>query len=178
MAHARRLTTFPTTSLLRAFLKPEGQQLAPARARAAQALRDLAIPERDGGYLDLERVDAAAARRGANLWIADFVELYEDDVRLTARPQSPRLAFRLPSDQSFASYEQALAHILRGRSSRTTATSYWPQTMLDVWLQYPIGSERSSFSIRPWPGAARPRVVTGLRFLPPGGDGSRLRTHG
>jgi hypothetical protein len=41
--------------------------------------------------------------------------------------------------------------------------------MLDVWLQYPIASERSSFSIRPEWGRLGHNVVTTLRFLPAGG---------
>jgi hypothetical protein len=41
--------------------------------------------------------------------------------------------------------------------------------MLDVWFEYAIQSPASAFSIRPGLGRLGQRVVTSLRFLPPGG---------
>jgi hypothetical protein len=45
----------------------------------------------------------------------------------------------------------------------------WNQVWLDVLLEYPIRSEASEFSIRPRLEHLANRVVTVLRFLPPGG---------
>jgi hypothetical protein len=45
----------------------------------------------------------------------------------------------------------------------------WDQTMLDVLFDYPIHSDRADFSIHPAWARLGLRVVTGLRFLPPGG---------
>ena len=42
--------------------------------------------------------------------------------------------------------------------------------MLDVWLEYAISSDRSRFSIHPGFGRLGLRVLTVLRFLPPGGS--------
>src|SRR5436853_201768 len=43
------------------------------------------------------------------------------------------------------------------------------QAMFDVLLEYPIHSDRSAFAIRPGFERLAARVVTDLRFLPPGG---------
>jgi hypothetical protein len=45
----------------------------------------------------------------------------------------------------------------------------WNQALLDVLLTYPIQSEQSRFSLQPEFARLGLRVVTGLRFLPPGG---------
>src|SRR5206468_3215103 len=45
----------------------------------------------------------------------------------------------------------------------------WNQTMLDVLFDYPIPSDRAAFSIQRRLGRLGLRVVTSLRFLPPGG---------
>src|SRR5207249_7169249 len=44
----------------------------------------------------------------------------------------------------------------------------WQQAMLDVLLEYPIASERSSFAIDPAFARLGLRTATVLRFLPPG----------
>ena len=41
--------------------------------------------------------------------------------------------------------------------------------MFDVWFEYPIRSERSRFAIHSRLNRLAARVVTVLRFLPPGG---------
>jgi hypothetical protein len=74
----------------------------------------------------------------------------------------------LESDKSFASYETALAHISGPRLPDSTQVA-WDQTMLDAWLEYPIQSDRSQFSIRPGVERLGVRTLTVLRFLPPDG---------
>ena len=76
----------------------------------------------------------------------------------------------LPSDRSFASYEQARAHVARSRRSRDDLDLYWNQQLLDVLLEYPIRSDQ--LRVRD-PTSRVDRlgrnVSTALRFLPPGG---------
>ena len=95
------------------------------------------------------------------------VELHENDARL---PEPRLLAVRasLESDKSFATYETALANIMGPRLPESTQVP-WDQAMLDAWLEVPIHSDRSQFSIRPGVERLGLRVVTALRFLPPGG---------
>jgi hypothetical protein len=156
----------PADVTVQAFLKPEGQRLHLLVRAPMGALRDVGFPTRGPVYLDLTRVDASL-REAAKLWIADEIELYEDDVRLPA-PQIIAARVSLPSDGSFGSYEDALAHVT-GPPLPDDTELYWSQGMLDVLFEYPIHSEASRFSIRPGFARLGLRVVTALRFLPPGG---------
>jgi len=157
----------PSDVTLQAFLKPEGRRLNLLVRTPLPAIRDVTFPERGPGYLDLERTEPLLAD-AALQWIGDFVQLYENDAPLTRRPRVAGVRISLGSDRSFASYEQAAAHIT-GPKLAAGVDVPWAQTMLDVWLEYPIQSERSTFSIEPEWGRLGQRVVTALRFLPAGG---------
>jgi hypothetical protein len=74
----------------------------------------------------------------------------------------------LPSDRSFVSYDDALNHV-SGPDLPADTDIQWDQAMMDVLLEYPIASDLSKFSIRPTFARLGLRVVTVLRFLPPGG---------
>jgi hypothetical protein len=156
----------PADVTVQAFLKPEGARLHLLVRAPLAALRDIDYPTRGPGYLDLPRVDASL-RQAANLWIADQVELYEDDVRLPP-PRIVAARVSLPSDRSFGSYEEAVAHLTAAPLPSETEL-YWSQGMLDVWFEYPIRSERSRLSIHPDLARLGLHVTTVLRFLPPGG---------
>ena len=54
----------------------------------------------------------------------------------------------LPSDRSFESYDQALAH-LTGPPLPDETEFVIAQGLLDVFFEYPIQSDRSDFSVRP-----------------------------
>ncbi len=147
------------------FLKPEGQRLHLLLRVPLVALRDVDYPTRGPGYLDLARAEpllADAARR----WIGDSLELFEDDTPLRA-PQIVALRVSLPSDRSFGAYEDAAAH-LRNAPLPADEEIPWPQGILDVWFEYAIGSPASRFSIHPALARLGLRVITVLRFLPPG----------
>src|SRR5207245_3447174 len=117
-----------------------------ARSRAAESHARGGLPRRGAGFLDLARADASL-RNAATLWIADNVDLYEGDVHL-ALPRVAQARVSLESDKSFASYEQALAHVTGPRLPNNMEL-YWEQGLLDVLFDYPIDSDRSDFSIRP-----------------------------
>jgi hypothetical protein len=74
----------------------------------------------------------------------------------------------LESDRSFASFESGLDHV-SGPKLSSDSHVVWNQVMLDVLLEYPIQSDRSRFSIRPGLERLAARVVTVVRFIPPGG---------
>jgi hypothetical protein len=138
-------------------------------------MREVDYPRRGAGLLDLARAEAAL-RNAATLWIADNVELYENDTRL----RSPRVAdarVSLESDKSFASYEEALAHVTGPRLPNNMEL-YWEQGLLDVLFEYPIGSNRSDFSIRPRLERLGLRTTVVLRFLPAGGVVRAFDLHG
>ena len=64
------------------------------------------------------------------------------------RRASSEARVSLESDKSFASYDQALAHV-SGDRLPDSLDVVWNQAMLDVLFEYPIQSDRSEFSIHP-----------------------------
>jgi hypothetical protein len=156
----------PNDVTVQAFVKPDGQRLHLLVRVPLRAMRDISFPERGRGYRDLTRVNEVLPD-AATLWISDFIELYEGDARLP-KPQVVAARVSLPSDRSFTSYEEALAHVT-GPGLPDDTNVVWDQTMLDVLFDYPIQSEQSHFSIHPALARLGLRVVTVLRFLPPGG---------
>ena len=157
----------PNDVAVQAFVKPAGERLQLLVRVPLKALRDIQFPERDQGYLDLDRVHASLPD-AATLWISDFIDLYEGDVRLP-KPHVAATRISLPSDRSFVSYEQALAHVMGPKLAPETNV-VWNQVLLDVLFEYPIRSDRSEFSMRPRLARLGLRVVTGLRFITPAGD--------
>jgi HupE / UreJ protein len=156
----------PNDVTVQAFVKPAGEQLHLLLRVPLQAMRDTEFPERGPGYLDLGRVDASL-REAATVWIANAMELYEDDTRLP-NPRIVDVRASLESDKSFVSYDQAFAHVTGPRLADDVQV-YWNQTMLDVLFEYPIHSDRSRFAIHPGLARLGLQVITALRFLPPDG---------
>lgn len=157
------------------FLKPEGQRLTLLVRAPLKAMRDMDVPIRDQGYLDLARIDSVL-RDAAILWIGDYVRVYEGDERLPT-PVVRAARVSLPSDRSFESFERAKAHIVDGHLPVATDL-YWEQGMLDVAFEYPIRSDRSEFAISPGLTRLGLRVNVVLRFLPPGGAERAFDVHG
>src|SRR6266849_4214039 len=165
----------PADVRVNAFVKLEGQRLRLLVLVPLKAIRDVDFPRRGAGFLDLARADAAL-HNAATLWISDNIELYEGDVRL-AHPRLVDARVSLESDKSFASYEQALAHVT-GPRLPSNMELYWEQGLLDVLFDYPIGSDRSNFSIRPRLERLGLRTNVVLRFMPPAGVVRAFDLHG
>ena len=165
----------PTDVTINLFVKPAGQRLELLVRVPMAAMRDVDVPTRGPGYLDLARADAAL-RDAAKLWLIDHIDVYEDDRRLPA-PRVAAARVSLPSDRSFVSYEAARAHV-DGPRLADGLDLYWSQQLLDVLLEYPIRSEGSAFAVHPRVDRFGQRVTTALRFLPPGGDVRAFELHG
>jgi hypothetical protein len=172
---AARAHEVPDDVKVQAFVKPSGQVLQLLVRVPLAALREVDVPRRGPGYLDLARADAAL-RNAANLWLADNIEIREGEERLGA-PKLVDARVTLPSDRSFSSYEEALAH-LKGPRLPESMDLYWNQQLLDVLFEYPIRSESSDFAIHPRLERLGLRVATVLRFLPPGGAVRAFEYHG
>ena len=162
-AHAHDI---PNDVTAQVFLKPQGERLHLLVRVPLTAIRDVVFPERGPGYLDLERA-APLLPDAAQLWISSFIDLYEGDSRLP-KPRVVATQLSLESDRSFSSFDEARAHIA-GPPLSTGTNVVWNQTLLDVWFEYPIRSDRSEFSIHPELARLGVRVLTVLRFLPPDG---------
>jgi len=156
----------PNDVTVQAFFRPEGSHLRLLVRAPLAAMRDVEFPQRGPGYLDFDRIDSLLPD-AVNLWISGALEIYEDDARLP-RPSVLESRVSLLSDQSFGTYDDALAHIRGPRLTNSTSV-VWDQVLLDTILEYPIHSDRARFSIHSELARLGLRTVTVLRFLPPGG---------
>src|SRR5262245_60425256 len=142
-----RAHEIPNEVTVRTFLKPEGHKLIFLVRAPLKAMREMDVPRREGGFVDLERVDPVL-RDAAMQWIADFVKLYEDG-RPLPKGEVAAARISIPGDRSFDSYEQALADITAGRRLPLDTDLRWEEGLLDVEFEYPIQSEQARFSISP-----------------------------
>ena len=160
----------PNDVTVQTLLKPEGQRLRLLVRVPLQAMRDMDYPKprgtRNTDLLDLTRADATL-RDAATLWVSDYLDVFENGDKLPA-PRVVSVRAALQSDRSFASYDEALAH-LTGPGLPDTTEFFWSQGLLDVMFEYPIHSDQSRFSIDPRLARLGIRTLTVLRFLPPGG---------
>ncbi len=156
----------PRDLTVHVFVKPSGGELRVLVRMPLRAIRDIEFPDRGGGYLDIERLSPQLPDL-ATLWIANALAVYEGDERL-GKPRVAATQLSMESDRSFASFEEALAHV-REPKPAGTAELVWSQVLFDVLLEYPIRSERSEFSIRPALQGLAANVVTALRFVAPSG---------
>lgn len=166
----------PNEVTVQTFLKPQGQTLVFLVRAPLKALRDVDIPLRPNGFLDLSRV-SRTLDDAAMLWIGDFVELYEDGT-LLPKPRAVSAArVSLPSDKSFASYDEALAHFA-GPTLPDDTDLYWQDGLLDVRFEYPIRSDRSRFAIKSGLTRLGLRVNVVMRLLTPDGVERAFDVHG
>jgi hypothetical protein len=156
----------PNDVTVQAFLKPTGDHLHLLVRVPLKAMRDVDFPARgQQGFLDIERT-APLLPDAATLWISDFIDLYENNTILP-KPRVAKVLLSLPSDRSFTSYDEAMAHVA---GPELDSNVFWDQVMLDVQFEYPIHSDQSRFSIEPG-GLNRLglNVVTVLSYVLPNG---------
>jgi len=164
-----RAHDIPNDVTVQTFFKPEGRTLRLVLRVPLVAMRDMDYPKmgaRNSEMLDLARADKTL-RDAATLWVADFMDVYEDDVKLPY-PKVAAVRASLQSDRSFTSYETAFAHVTGPRLPDDTEFP-WSQGLLDVLFEFPIHSDHARFSINPRFARLGLRTLTVIRFLPPGG---------
>src|SRR5450432_3211627 len=127
----------PNDVTVQAFLKPTGDRLHLLVRVPLKAMRDVDFPARGNeGFLDIERTGPLLPD-AATLWISDFIDLYENNTALP-KPRVVETRLSLPSDRSFTSYEEAMAHVT---GPKLDTNVFWDQVMLDVLFEYPIQSD-------------------------------------
>src|SRR4051812_20037645 len=133
-------------------------------------MRDMDYPKprgtRNSDLVDLARAEPTL-RDAATLWVSDYLDLYENGAKLPP-PQVVSVRAALQSDKSFASYEEALAHLTGAALPETTEFS-WSQGLPHVLFECPIQSEAARFSTDPRLARLAIRTLAVRRFLPPGG---------
>src|SRR5215470_15329941 len=164
----------PADVKINAFFKPAGSRLELLVRLPLASLIDTDFPMR-GAFLDLARADEPI-RGGIKVWLTDNIDVYEDGV-LLEKPRIVAAQVSLPSDRSFASFEEARAHVLGPRLS-SDLDLYWSQQLLDVLLEYGIRSDRSEFAIDLRVDRLGGAVTTALRFMPPGAAVRPFEFHG
>ena len=156
----------PGDVTVQTIVAPQGERLRLLVRVPLGAMRDFIFPQRGPGYLDLSAADGML-RDALMVWVGDELELYEDGRRLTGQ-QLRAVRVSLPSNRSFAGYEQALAHVT-GPPLPPETEIFWQQALLDALFEYPIRSDESQFAIDPTLGRLGIRTRTVLRFVLPGG---------
>jgi hypothetical protein len=146
----------PSDIAVQAYVRPAGQRLQVVMRMPLKALRDVDFSETEQGFLDVEQL-APLLPDAATVWIAEFFRVYEGQRELP-RPRVTATQVSLPSDPLFT-----------GPRLTNSAHVFWDQLLFDVVLEYPIHSETSSFSVWPHLQHLAARVVTVVRFVPPGG---------
>lgn len=156
----------PGEIVIQAFVKPEGERLHLLIRVPLILLLNLDLPKQGPGYLDLAHIDDPLQVAAATA--ADEIALFEDDRRLAY--QRAVTSISLPSDKSFSSYAEALAH-LEGPKLPVHTRVFWNQGFFDAHIEYPIASDRAAFSLRVMvaPGLGE-RLKTMVQFLPPEGS--------
>ena len=168
LAGARPLDAhdIPARVAVRAFVKPEPGRLRIVLRAPLEAMRDVTWPEKGLGYLDLTKA-APMAREAAQVWIADFIHVFENGQPLSGvRIAATRIS--LPSETTFGSYDIALAATL-GPPLGASVEIPWQQALMDVVLEYPISSDSSAFSIKPQLARLGVQTTTVLRYITPSG---------
>ncbi len=156
----------PSDVIIRVLVKPEGNRLRLLVRVPMVAMQDVDFPQHGPGYLTIPDADPSL-RQAATSWVAREIDVYENDVRLEGQ-QLVAVMASLPSNRSFADYDQALAHVLGPKLAAGTDI-VWQQAMLDILFEYPIQSERSNFALDPSLARLGQRTQTVLRFVTPGG---------
>jgi len=157
----------PSDVRVRVFLHPEGRTLAVLVRVPLEAMRDMTVPTRELGFLDLANAEPVL-RDAAILWISDYMEIYEGTSRVTD-PRIIATRVSLPTNRAFDAYNTARAH-LSGPPLPADTDLYWEQGVLDVHFEYPIASERSNFSLNPGLERLGIRVINIVRFINADGD--------
>ena len=115
----------PNDVTIHTLLKPDGQRLRLLVRVPLMAMRDMDYPKpratTNTDLLDLARADATL-RDAATLWVSDYLDLYENGDQLPA-PTVVSVRAALQSDKSFASYDEAVAHLMGPRGCRNRPNS-------------------------------------------------------
>jgi hypothetical protein len=157
----------PASVTVRAFVVQAADRIRLLVRVPLEAMRDIEIPLRGPGYLDLARVDPLL-HEAATIWVAGYVTLFENGRRLgPGTVTATRIS--LPSDPSFGDHASALAHFAAPRLDGTVELP-WEQALVDIMIEVPIASPASDFAIEPALAHLGVRTLTVLRFVPPDGD--------
>ena len=156
----------PLDVLVKMYVKPEGQTLKVLMRMPLKSVQDAEYPRKQNDYVDLTKVDPFL-RDAARVALLDNLQIFENDRQLPA-PRVVSTRMSLDSDDSFATYDKAMAHVM-GPKLPDSETIFWEQGIVDVLVEYPIQSDKDYFSIHAIFDRLAMHEVTAVSFMPPGG---------
>jgi len=156
----------PIDAVVKMFVKPQGHTLSVLVRVPLASDMDAEFPRGGSGYVDFAHVDPFL-REAAKIMLLENMEVYEGD-RLLPEPRIASVRMSLDSDPSFATYREAMAHVM-GPALPPATNIYWEQGKLDVLFEYPIQSDSSYFSIHAAFDRLAMHEVTALQFFSPNG---------
>jgi hypothetical protein len=165
----------PDDITLQAFLRPSGDRVSLLVRVPLAAMRDVDVPARNGGFVELDRVEPAL-RHAATVWLTQAIEIVQD-----GRPLGPgelaAVRFSLPSDRAFENLATARAQ-LDGPPLDPRTQVVWEQGALDALIEYPSAGDGSRLAIRADVRRLGQRVTTVLRLVLPDGGVRAFQWHG
>jgi hypothetical protein len=165
----------PDDVVVQAFLRPSGGQLSLVVRVPLTAMRDVDVPARAGGFVDLARVEPAL-RHAATIWLVQGIDVLQDGrVLPQGRLQAVRLS--LPSDRAFENIETARARIA-GPPLDPSLQVMWEQGALDAIIEYPLAHPGGQLAWRADVRRLGQRVTTVLRLVSANGTVRAFEWHG
>jgi len=161
-----RAHEIPARVVVRSFVAVTPDRLRFLVRVPLEALRDLNLPVRPSGALELAGIDSVL-RPAAVQWIASYVR-FEAASRRLGPGTLAALRISLPSDRSFATWADAAAHLASPPLGPATELP-WRQALLDVEFQYPIESPGAAITIVPELAHLGVRTTVVLGYLTPQG---------
>jgi hypothetical protein len=155
----------PATVTVQVFVRPEADRIRLLVRAPLESMRDIEIPLRGPGYLDLAAVQPLLAE-AATIWIAGYIAMQNDD-RPLPRGAVTHTRISLPSDPAFATFAGALASFNAPPLDTVNAIP-WQQALIDVLIEIPVSSPIGDLSIEPTLAHLGVRTTTVLRFVPSG----------
>jgi hypothetical protein len=156
----------PVGATVQMFVKPQGHVLRVLVRVPLTTYTDAEYPRRAGDYVDLAKVDPSL-RAAATVILLETLSMYEGDRQLP-NPRIVSARMSLDSDNSFASYDKALTHVI-GPPLPPETNMFWEQGKLDVLFEYPIQSEVSYISMHAAFDRLAQHEITTVQYLQPDG---------
>lgn len=134
----------PDNARFQIFMRPAGSTLEVLIRAPLASMQDIDVPVFGPGYLAVSRADPAL-RDATQLWLTDNMDVYANEARLPA-PRFVRARVSLASDRSFENFDRARTHFA-DPPLEDELNLYWSQQWMDVWLEYPIPSDKAEIAL-------------------------------
>ncbi len=134
----------PVDAQVQVFLNQDEQQLTLLIRAPMSAMKEVEFPLVKDTYLNLEKIKPSL-EQAAQLWFTDNLKISQNGVLLSS-PIIENARISLPSDRSFGTYENALAHVQKSQWDLPD-NLVWNQQYLDIQLAYPLTSSDARIGI-------------------------------